>query len=42
MLECLGSLQMALVGLDKLLPGWKSPHDWLVRLAIELGPSGCV
>jgi len=27
---------MALVRLTKWLLGWKSPYDWLARLAIEL------
>jgi len=26
--ECMGGFQMAVVGLDKHPPGWKSPHDW--------------
>jgi len=34
--ECLDGFQMVLVGLDKKLPSWKSPHDWLVRLAIKV------
>ena len=34
--ECYHGLQMALVGLDKHLPSWKSPNNWLVRLAIKL------
>jgi len=32
----LGDLQMTLVGLDKHLPDWKSPHDWKVKSSIEL------
>jgi len=36
MLECLDFLQMAVVWLDRYPPGWKSPHDWPVNLAIEM------
>jgi len=34
--ECLGGLHMASVGLDSHLPEWKSTHNWLPRLTIEL------
>ena len=34
--ECLGGLQMALVCLEKQSSGWKSLHNWFMRLAIDL------
>jgi len=36
MLNLLGSLQIAVVWLDKYPPSWKLQHDWLESLAIEL------
>ena len=34
--ECSGDLRMAQSPLDKQPGGYKSPHDWLVRLGIDL------
>ena len=34
--ECSGDLRMALSPLDKQPAGYKSPHDWLVRLGRDL------
>ena len=34
--ECLGDLRMAPSPLDKQPAGYKSPHDWLVRLGMDL------
>ena len=34
--ECSGDLRMAPSPLDKQPAGYKSPHDWLVRLGMDL------
>ena len=33
--ECSGDLRMAISCLDKQSAGYKSPHDWLVRLDMD-------
>ena len=35
--ECLGGHQMAPPSLQKQIIGCKLPHDWLVRMAMDLG-----